>query len=155
MNLCSCMHAGLEEALAGMPSLTEIDASGCTAITAFLAASNFQLTSLNLTGCAVLRRIVVGSPAICYLSASSCPRLLVTHPLPLTRCHGYTRYMHSHTALFERQPGHWACPWKTSALACWGDLPYTSQRSHELSTQLIVHVLLSMKLSPSRLLLGY
>ncbi|KAK9824743.1 hypothetical protein WJX74_003770 [Apatococcus lobatus] len=79
LSLTGCLQlssAGLEEVLAGMPSLAEVDANGCTAITAFPAVTNFQLARLNLTGCAVLRRIVVGSPIIQRLFASSCPRLL-------------------------------------------------------------------------------
>ncbi len=61
-----------------MPSLVDVDANGCTALTTFLAPSNLQLACLNLTGCAILRRLVVGSPMIQRLSANSCPRLLVS-----------------------------------------------------------------------------
>ena len=70
--------AGLEALAPSLSKCTRLDLTGCTALSRLLLPDAGALRHVSVSGCALLRQVLLASPALAHFKAAGCSRLLVS-----------------------------------------------------------------------------
>ena len=79
--------ADTEDVLQALPDLSRLNINGCISLSRLVLPECNKLTWTDCSGCALLRHIILASPALSELQAVSCQRLVVhCHPCRPVLC---------------------------------------------------------------------